>query len=81
MIVIGATNRPGTLDGALRRFGRFDREVDLGIPDQEGRYAILRKKAKGLRLAPEVDLAQVAHGAELQAEEEEGVDLDWKEKV
>jgi len=60
VIVIGATNRPGALDTALRRFGRFDREIRLDIPNAEGRRSILGKKAKGLRLAPEVDLDQVA---------------------
>src|ERR1700756_429553 len=37
IVVIGATNRPNSLDPALRRFGRFDREIELGVPDEEGR--------------------------------------------
>ena len=37
VIVIGATNRPNSIDPALRRFGRFDREIDIGVPDETGR--------------------------------------------
>ena len=37
VIIIGATNRPNTIDPALRRFGRFDREIDIGVPDDIGR--------------------------------------------
>ena len=36
MVVIGATNRPNAMDPALRRFGRFDREIDIGVPDENG---------------------------------------------
>ena len=43
MIVIGATNRPNALDPALRRPGRFDRELEIGIPNARDREAILRK--------------------------------------
>lgn len=60
VIVIGATNQPSVLDPALRRFGRFDREMDLGIPDQDGRLSILQKKTRDMKLHPEVDLTQVA---------------------
>jgi len=60
VIVLAATNRPTVLDSALRRFGRFDREIDLGIPDEAGRLNILIKKAKTMRLHPEVDLDKVA---------------------
>ena len=60
VIVIGATNRPKILDPALRRFGRFDREIDLGIPDGPGRLQILQKKSKGMRLSADVDLARIA---------------------
>jgi len=59
VIVIGATNRPSILDSALRRFGRFDREIDLGIPDADGRLQILQKKSKGMRFAADVDLVQI----------------------
>lgn len=60
VIVIGATNRPNTIDPALRRFGRFDREVDIGIPDAVGRLEILRIHTKNMRLDDDVDLEQVA---------------------
>ena len=40
LVVIGATNRPNALDPALRRPGRFDREIEIGIPDEEGRFDI-----------------------------------------
>merc|ERR1719353_430115 len=60
VIVLAATNRPSVLDVALRRFGRFDREIDLGIPDADGRLSILTRKSKNMRLAADVDLAQIA---------------------
>jgi len=60
VIVMGATNRPAILDVALRRFGRFDREIDLGIPDADGRLSILQKKSKGMRFSADVDLAKIA---------------------
>jgi len=60
VIVLGATNRPAVLDVALRRFGRFDREIDLGIPDQDGRLQILQSKSRNMRLSAEVDLAKIA---------------------
>ena len=46
VVVMGATNRPNSIDPALRRFGRFDREVDIGIPDTIGRLEILRIHTK-----------------------------------
>ena len=57
---IGATNRPNSIDPALRRFGRFDREIDIGIPDEVGRMEILRIHTKNMKLGPDVDLAGVA---------------------
>ena len=57
---IGATNRPNSIDPALRRFGRFDREIDIGIPDEVGRMEILRIHTKNMKLGPDVDLAMVA---------------------
>jgi len=65
VIVIGATNRPNTIDAALRRFGRFDREIDIGIPDATGRLEILRIHTKNMKLSPDVDMeaiAQDTHG-------------------
>jgi len=60
VIVIAATNRPNSIDPALRRFGRFDREIDIGIPDQTGRLEILRIHTKNMKLANDVDLEVVA---------------------
>jgi len=60
VIVMAATNRPNSIDPALRRFGRFDREVDIGIPDAVGRLEILRIHTKNMRLADDLDLEQVA---------------------
>ena len=55
VIVIGATNRPNTIDAALRRFGRFDREIDIGCPDENGRLEIFRIHTRNMKLADDVD--------------------------
>merc|ERR1712159_246669 len=60
VVVMAATNRPNSIDPALRRFGRFDREVDIGIPDETGRMEILRIHTKNMKLADDVDLEGVA---------------------
>ena len=60
VVVIGATNRPNSIDAALRRFGRFDREVDIGVPDENGRLEVLRIHSKNMKLSEDVDLEQVA---------------------
>lgn len=60
VVVIAATNRPNSIDPALRRFGRFDREIDIGIPDPSGRLDVLRIHTKNMKLAPGVDLEQIA---------------------
>jgi cell division protease FtsH len=60
VVLMGATNRPEVLDPALRRPGRFDREILVDRPDKEGRLAILKVHSKGLPLAPDVDLARLA---------------------
>jgi len=73
VIVIGATNRPNTIDPALRRFGRFDREIDIGIPDVTGRLEILRIHTRNMKLDEDVDLEALANethgyvGADLAA--------------
>ena len=73
VVVIGATNRPNALDPAIRRPGRFDREIEIGIPDKEGRLEILRIHTRGMPLADDVDLVQLANmthgyvGADLAA--------------
>ncbi|CAK8988509.1 Cell division cycle protein 48 homolog (Valosin-containing protein homolog) (VCP), partial [Durusdinium trenchii] len=56
VVVIAATNRPNTIDAALRRFGRFDRELDIGVPDDNGRLEILRIHCKNMKLATDVKL-------------------------
>ena len=72
IIILAATNRPDVLDPALLRPGRFDRQVVIELPDKEGREGILRIHARGLKLAPDVDLKAVAamtiglSGADLQ---------------
>lgn len=60
VIVIAATNRPNAIDAALRRFGRFDREIDIGVPDEVGRMEVLRIHTRNMKLTEDVDLAQVA---------------------
>mmetsp|Transcript_40774 Transcript_40774/g.122842 ORF Transcript_40774/g.122842 Transcript_40774/m.122842 type:complete len:725 (-) Transcript_40774:41-2215(-) len=60
VIVIGATNRPNVIESALRRPGRFDRELEMAIPDEEGRLEILQIKTKDMELEDDVDLDQIA---------------------
>jgi transitional endoplasmic reticulum ATPase len=65
VIVIGATNRPGALDPALRRPGRFDREIEIGVPDKTARFEILQIHTRGMPLAEDVDLkrlSEMTHG-------------------
>ncbi len=73
VIVIGATNRPGALDPALRRPGRFDREIEIGVPDKPSRHEIIQIHTRGMPLAQDVDLKKLANmthgytGADLAA--------------
>ena len=73
LIVIGATNIPNALDPALRRPGRFDREISIPVPDRTGRLEILKIHTRGMPLAKDVDLQRVADvshgfvGADLEA--------------
>src|SRR5580693_8664536 len=60
VVVMAATNRPNSIDAALRRFGRFDREVDIGIPDATGRLEVLRIHTKNMKLGDDVDLEKIA---------------------
>ena len=65
VVVIAATNRPDSIDPALRRPGRFDREIEIGIPDQEGRMEILEIHTRGMPVDEKIDLkqfARVTHG-------------------
>ncbi|KAF4661536.1 AAA ATPase cdc48 [Perkinsus olseni] len=60
VVILGATNRPNSVDPALRRFGRFDRELDIGVPDDNGRLEILRIHTKNMKLADNVRLEEIA---------------------
>ncbi len=65
IIVIGATNRPNAIDPALRRPGRFDREIEIGVPDKAGRFEVLQIHTRNMPLAEDVDLkrlSDVTHG-------------------
>ncbi|MHA1243156.1 MAG: CDC48 family AAA ATPase [Candidatus Heimdallarchaeota archaeon] len=65
VVVIAATNRPDSIDPALRRGGRFDREIEIGVPDRQGRLDILQIHSRGMPLAEDVDLdriARITHG-------------------
>ena len=72
VMVIGATNRPNVIESALRRPGRFDRELEIAMPDEDGRHEILKIKTKDMQLDVDVDLFQIARdthgyvGADLQ---------------
>jgi transitional endoplasmic reticulum ATPase len=72
-VVIAATNRPEAIDEALRRPGRFDREIVVGVPDEPGRREILGIHTRGMPLAPDVDIGDLARrtygfvGADLAA--------------
>ncbi len=73
VIVIAATNRPDAIDDALRRPGRFDREIEIGVPNADGRKEILQIHTRGMPLGEDVDLSQIAKttygfvGADLEA--------------
>jgi transitional endoplasmic reticulum ATPase len=73
VVVIGATNRPDALDTALRRPGRFDREVEIGVPDKDGRREVLQIHTRGMPLDDKVDLEEIAEtthgfvGADLES--------------
>ena len=60
VVVIGATNRPNTIDPALRRPGRFDREVEISVPDKEGRLQILKIHTRNMPLTKNVKLEEIA---------------------
>jgi transitional endoplasmic reticulum ATPase len=73
VVIIGATNQPNALDPALRRPGRFDREISLRVPDMYGRKEILQIHSRDASLANDVDFARLAHltpgfvGADLES--------------
>jgi transitional endoplasmic reticulum ATPase len=87
IVVIGATNRPNSIDPALRRFGRFDREIDIGVPDETGRLEVLGIHTKKMKLSDDVDLESIAKethgfvGADLAALCTEAAMLCIREKL
>lgn len=97
VVVLGATNRPDSVDPALRRPGRFDREIEVSVPNADGRYEILQIHTRGMPIADDVELRRLAselHGytgadikslcreAALKAIRRYLPDIDWEtEKV
>ena len=85
IIVIGATNRVNDIDPALRRPGRFDREIEIGVPDTDGRYEILLIHTRGMPLHGDVDLRLIAEkthgfvGADVEALAKEAAMLAIRE--
>ncbi|MHA1688669.1 MAG: AAA family ATPase, partial [Promethearchaeota archaeon] len=85
IIVIGATNRVNDIDPALRRPGRFDREIEIGVPDTDGRYEILQIHTRGMPLYHDVDLRHIAEkthgfvGADIEALAKEAAMLAIRE--
>jgi transitional endoplasmic reticulum ATPase len=93
VVVLGATNRENHLDPALRRFGRFDRELEIGVPDVEGRIEILKIHTRNMKLNENVNLEKIAkdcHGfvgadiaqlcteAAMNCIREKIADIDWE---
>ena len=85
VIVIGATNRVNDIDPALRRPGRFDREIEIGVPDTDGRYEILLIHTRGMPLHSDVNLRLIAEkthgfvGADVEALAKEAAMLAIRE--
>ncbi len=85
IIVIGATNRVNDIDPALRRPGRFDREIEIGVPDTDGRYEILQIHTRGMPLYKDVNLQHIAEkthgfvGADVEALAKEAAMLSIRE--
>ncbi|NHJ19859.1 MAG: AAA family ATPase [Candidatus Lokiarchaeota archaeon] len=87
IIVIGATNRVNDIDIALRRPGRFDKEIEIGVPDTDGRYEILQIHTRGMPLLEDVDLRALAErthgfvGADIEALAKEAAMLAIREII
>jgi transitional endoplasmic reticulum ATPase len=87
IIVIGATNRVNDIDIALRRPGRFDKEIEIGVPDTDGRYEILQIHTRGMPLFEDVDLRALAErthgfvGADIEALAKEAAMLAIREII
>ena len=60
VIVLGATNRPDSMDPALRRPGRFDREFEITVPNEDERYEILQIHTRGMPISEDVDLKNLS---------------------
>ncbi|KAH8061879.1 ATP binding protein [Aureococcus anophagefferens] len=76
VVVIGATNRPNSMDPALRRFGRFDREIDIGVPDENGRLEIFRIHTRNMKLDDDVDPGCIREKMDLIDIDEETIDAE-----
>lgn len=87
VVVIGATNLPNALDPALRRGGRFDREIEIGIPDRDSRLEVLQIHTRGMPLADDVSLDELANsthgfvGADLATLAKEAAMISLREIV
>ena len=87
VVVIGATNRPNAIDPALRRPGRFDREIELPVPDKEGRLAILKIHTRNMPLDKNVSLNKIAEetegytGADLESLAREAAMIALRENI
>lgn len=77
MFVLATTNRPKSVDAALRRPGRFDRVVWMKLPDEEGRAAILRHYLKPLKMHPGVDIDALASELAGATSGASGADLEY----
>ncbi|MFX1558448.1 MAG: CDC48 family AAA ATPase [Promethearchaeota archaeon] len=87
IIIIGATNQVNNIDMALRRPGRFDREIEIGVPDADGRYEILLIHTRGMPLDKDVDLKIISEkthgfvGADIKALAKEAAMLAIREII
>ena len=87
IFIIGATIRPNSLDPGLRRCGRFDKEIEFGIPDEAGRLDILQTHTRNMKLADDVDLVALSQetegfvGADLASLCNEAGFLGFREKM
>ncbi len=81
VIVIGATNRPDSLDPALRRPGRFDREVEIGVPNQEGRLEVLQIHSRSMPIEPDYEKSDVIKVLEEKIDEKKESEEEVKKLI